>query len=203
MSMWNTLADDAIIATTIASLKKNNIDAFVVANKEEAKTKILELLPKGAEVFTMTSMTLEAIGVLPDINESGSYISVRKQLLSMNRETQMREMRKLGASPDWAVGSVQAVTTGGEVMIASNTGSQLAAYSQGAGNVIWVVGTQKIVNTRDEGFKRIYEHCLPLESERMQKLRGVGSEVKKILIVDKELRPGRTRVIFVKEMLGF
>lgn len=202
--MWDTLADDVTIEKTIASLKVNNINAMVVLSKEEAKIKLLEMLPIGAEVFTMTSMTLEAMRVLSEINDSGIYDSVRKTLLSMNRETQGREMRKFGAAPDWAVGSVHAVTEDGEVMIASNTGSQLAAYVYGAGHVIWVVGTQKIVKNREEGFRRIYEHSLVLESKRAQKAYGVAkSAVNKILMVDKETQPGRITAIFVKEILGF
>lgn len=203
--MWNIPADDGTVEKAVAALQSGNINASVVANKEEAKKKVLELVPKGAEVFTVTSKTLEAIGVLPVINESGEYDSIRKKLLSMNRETQGREMRKLGASPDWALGSVHAVAMDGTVMIASNTGSQLAAYAQGAGNIIWVVGTQKIVTDIAEGMRRIYEYCLPLESARMSTMLGkpFQSSVSKILLVKKEVKPKRITLIFVKEILGF
>ncbi len=202
--MWTTLADQISLDKTIASLQANHIDTVAVANKEEAKKKLLELLPLGSEVFSMTSMTLEALGVLPDINESGKFDSVRKKLLLMNRETQGREMRKLGAAPDWAVGSVQAVTQDGQIMIASQTGSQLSAYASGAGHIIWVAGTQKIVQNIDEGFRRIYEHCLPLEGQRAKKAYGrSGSSVNKVLLVSKEIKPGRTTLIFVKKVLGF
>jgi formyltetrahydrofolate synthetase len=205
MGMWTTIPDEATITATVIALQSHGIDAGVVGTKEEVKKKLLEFLPKGAEVFTLTSMTLEAIGVLPNINESGEYSSVRKQLLSMNRETQGREMRKLGAAPDWAVGSVQAVTMDGEVMIASNTGSQQAAYVYGAGNVIWVVGAQKIVSDSEQGTRRIYEYCLPLESDRMSKQLGrpFQSSVSKILVIKKEVKPHRIQLILVKEVLGF
>ena len=122
----------------------------------------------------------------------------------MDRNTQGTEMKKLGSAPDWAVGSVHAITVEGHVMIASNTGSQLAAYASGASHIIWVVGTQKIVQNREDGFKRLYEHSLVLESERVKKAYGwPGSEIKKILLVDKEIAPGRSTVIFVPEVLGF
>jgi hypothetical protein len=205
MGMWTTIPDETVIVNTISALQSRGIDAIAVKTGEEAKMKLLELLPAGAQVFTMTSRTLESMGILPEINESGKYNSVRKQLLSMNRETQGREMRKLGAAPDWAVGSVQAVTIDGEVMIASNTGSQQAAYVYGAGNVIWVIGAQKIVSDSEQGTKRIYEYCLPLESERMSKQLGkpFQSSVSKILVIKKEVKPHRIQLIFVKEVLGF
>ena len=121
----------------------------------------------------------------------------------MDRATQGREIRKLGSAPDYAAGSVQAVTEDGQVLIASNTGSQLAPYAAGAGKVIWVVGSQKIVKDLNEGFKRIWEYCLPREEEHMQQLYKLSTAANKVLIVNRELRPGRTTMIIVKEELGF
>ncbi len=121
----------------------------------------------------------------------------------MNRETQGREIRKLGGAPDYAAGSVQAVTEDGHVMIASNTGSQLGPYAMGAGKVIWVVGSQKIVKDLNEGLRRIQEYCQPLEEEHMRQLYNVGTSVNKVLIVNREFRPGRITMILVKEELGF
>lgn len=200
---WTTLADENTVRQTMAALKANNIDAMLMNSGEEAKHKVLAMIPKGAQVFTMQSMTLKALELDTAINESGEYDSVRNILNTLDRATQGREMKKLGSAPDWTVGSVHAVTQDGHLMIASNTGSQLAAYASGASHVIWIVWTQKIVKNHEEGFKRIYEHSLPLESERLQKLYNIQSSVNKILIIDKESMPGRSAVIFVPEVLGF
>jgi len=201
---YNIIPSDEIIQKTIASLKSNGIGAMVVENGEAAKTKALELIPAQSEVMDMTSVTLETIGIAKEINESGKYNSVRNQLNSMDRKTQNSEMQKLGAAPVYAIGSVHAVTQEGQVVIASNTGSQLPAYAYGAAKVIWVVGAQKIVEDLDAAFKRIYEYVLPLESERARKAYGVeGSNVSKLLIVSKEIAPNRITIIFVKEVLGF
>ena len=87
-------------------------------------------------------------------------------MFAMNRETQGREIRKLGGAPDYAAGSVHAVTEDGQVLIASNTGSQLGPYASGAGKVIWVVGAQKIVRDLNEGLRRIQEYTYPLEEDQ-------------------------------------
>ena len=121
----------------------------------------------------------------------------------MNRETQGREIRKLIAAPDFAAGSVHAVTEDGHVLIASATGSQLGPYASGAGRVIWVVGAQKIVKDLNAGFRRIQEHVVPLEEEHMQQLYKVGTAVNEMLIVNRATRPGRITMILVKEELGF
>lgn len=200
---WDKLASDVQIRTTIKSLKANGIDAIIVENGEEARGKVLEILPKGSEVMNMSSTTLDTIGLSKEIMESEKYNSVNKKLMSMDRKTQGREMNKLGAAPEWTIGSVHAVTEDGHVLIASNSGSQLSAYTYGAGHVVWIVGTHKIVKNLDEGMKRIYEHSLPLEDARARKAYGVGSGVNKMLIVNKEKIPGRITMILVKEKLGF
>jgi hypothetical protein len=201
---YGKLASDEAIAQAKQALEANGMTVMVAASGEEAKTQALGLIPQGSEVFTMTSVTLDTIGLPAEIQESGKYDSVRNKLEKMDSATQAREKRMLGAAPDYAVGSVHAVTADGSLMIASNTGSQLPAYAYGAEKVIFVVGAQKIVPDRDVGMKRLYEHVLPLESERAHKAYGVpGSFISKMLIINKELTPGRITVILVKEQLGF
>ncbi len=203
MGEWDELADDSAIEKTVSALKANGISALVVENAEEARKKVLELLPQGAEVMNMSSVTLETTGIAKEINESGKFDSAKKKLYSMDRNTQGREMMKFGAAPDWTVGSVHAVTEDGKVLIASATGSQLPAYAYAAGKVIWVVGTQKIVKNFAEGMKRIEEYVFPLEDARARKAYGMGSGVNKMLIVNKEFSPERITLVFVKEKLGF
>ena len=198
------LKQENIIIKTSDALKANGFDVYIARNGTEAEKKVLGLLPDGAEVMNMTSATLDKIGVSADIESSGKYVPIRKKLMSLDRNTQGSEMRKLGSAPEWSIGSVHALTQDGKVMIASATGSQLPAYSYGAEKVIWVVGKQKIVENVEEGFKRIYEYALPLESERARKAYGVqGSSVNKLLIVNKEHIPGRITIIIVNEELGF
>lgn len=202
--MWDTVKDDAAIEKTIEALGANGITAEVVENGSAAKARVLELIPEGAEVMDMTSVTLADTGIVDEITKSPRYASVRNKLNAMDRAKEGHEMQKMGAAPEWTVGSVHAVTEDGVVMIASNTGSQLPAYAYGASHVIWVVGAQKLVKNLDEGMKRIYDHVLPLEADRARKAYGVaGSNVSKLLIVNKEVSPDRIRMIIVKEKLGF
>ena len=205
MKKWGELSSDESIAKTIEALKANGIDAMVVANGEEAKKKVLELLPKGAEVMNMSSVTIDTLGLAKEINESGKFDSVKNKLSKMDRKTQKLEMQRIGAAPQYALGSVHAVTEDGKVIIASNTGSQLPAYAYGSSHVIWVVGAQKITKNVDEGTRRVYEYVLPLESKRANKAYNIttGSFVSKMLIINKERLPGRLTLILVKEKLGF
>ena len=204
---WNTVADQQTLEKTVDALKITGVNAIIVDSAKEAKEKVLELVPKGAEVLTMTSITLADTEIAKELDESGNYNSVRNKLTAMNRETQHREMQRLGAAPEWAVGSVHAVTEDGKVVAVSNGGSQLPAYVNGSDHVIWVVGAQKIVKNLDDAMKRIYDYVLPLETERARKAYNLddsfNSNVSKVFILNKELNPKRLTMVLVKESLGF
>ncbi len=197
------LATDEQITRTAQALEANNIHSIIARESVEAKRIFFELIPDGAEVFLGASITLEKLGIREEIEKSGRYDALRPRMFAMNRETQGREIRKLGGAPDYAAGSVQAVTEDGHVLIASNTGSQLGPYAMGAGKVIWVVGSQKIVKDINKGLRRIQEYCRPLEEEHMRQMYNMGTSVNKVLIVNREFRPDRITMIIVKEELGF
>jgi hypothetical protein len=196
-------ASDEQIQRTAQALEKNNIKTLIAENGEDAKRMFFELVPEGAEVFLGSSVTLERLGIKDEIDKSGKYNALRPKMFAMDRATQGREIRKLGGAPDYAAGSVHAVTEDGRVMIASNTGSQLGPYASGAGKVIWVVGAQKLVKDIDEGMRRLEEYVVPLEDVLMQELYNVHTYVSKLLIVNREVRPDRITMIIVKEELGF
>jgi L-lactate utilization protein LutC len=197
------LAIDERIERTSKALEANGIQTLVAENSAEAKRLFFELVPEGSEVFLGASVTLEQLGIVADVDQSGRFDALRPKMYAMNRETQGREIRKLISAPDFAAGSVHAVTEDGHVLIASNTGSQLGPYASGAGKVIWVVGAQKIVKNLDDGLRRLNEHVVPLEEEHMQQLYKVGTAVNQMLVVNRASRPGRITMILVKEELGF
>lgn len=203
MEKWEKLAGENSLKKTVEALEKNGIEVFIVENGQEARKKVFELIPEGSEVMNNTSVTLDAIGVSKELAESGKYVSIRKKVTDLNNENQRRELRRMSATADYDIGSVQAVTEDGQLVIASNSGSQLSPISSGSNHVILVISTQKIVKNLDDAFLRINEWSLPLESERMKKLYGISSNVSKILIINREPFPNRMKVILVKEKLGF
>lgn len=196
-------ASDERLARIVTALEANNLSPVVVETGQQARQAVLDRLPEGATVFTSNSHTLEAIGVRSEIEQSSRFQAVRPRLLALKRQQRVREMRHLGASPDVVIGSVHAVTEQGHVLIASGTGSQLASYAYGAQTVIWVVGKQKLVRDLDEELQRIQEYCYPLENARMRERSGQETIIGKILLVQREITPGRIAVVLVKENLGF
>ncbi len=200
---YHEIASDEEIDNAKEALTENGFKVKVVENLAEAKKLVEKLIPEGSEVLTNTSVTLDTAGIAQEINESGRYVSVRNKFMPLaGNPDKAVEMKRLGSGADYALGSVHAVTEDGQVVIASASGSQLPGYAYGASNVIWVVGSQKIVKDLDEALDRVENHAFRLENKRALKAYGVNSSLNKILIYRKETTE-RVTIILVKESIGF
>src|SRR5262249_7114927 len=133
---FTTAASEAQLASLAERLRERNFEVLVVDTASEVRSAVLARIPEGSEVHSGKSKTLEDAGLLKSLMESGKYAFLRTRLFKMDRQTQMREMRKLGAAPDFMIGSVQAVTEAGQLVSASASGSQLGPYASGAGQLI-------------------------------------------------------------------
>jgi LUD domain len=200
---FGTATDDATVKRTAAALEANGMTVIRAADAAEAKRIVLSLIPEGSQVHHGASQSLDASGISDEIDQSGRYEALRPRIWSMDRGTQADEIRRLGAAPDVMLGSVHAVTQTGSLLAASMSGSQLGPYLSGAGRVILVVGSQKIVADVEEGLRRIDEYALPLEDARAMAAYGIHSAVNKVLIINREIIPGRITVVLVDEVLGF
>ena len=200
---FSKLASDEQIERAAKALEESQIHVRIAEDGREAEKMVFDLLPEGAEVFTASSQTLEQLGIPDALARSEQYTLVREQLKQMDPKTRNREMEELGATPEYILGSVHAVTEDGQVLVASNTGSQLAPYAASASKVIWVVGAQKIVRDMDEAVKRIEEYAYPREDERLREATGKPSGINKMLLINKEIKSDRTTMIIVKEELGY
>jgi hypothetical protein len=193
-------ADRAAVDRTAEALRLRGFDVRVADDSAAARDAVLALVPEGAEVGQGASITLEQIGVTAAI-EAGGHEAIRPKTRSMDRATQMREIRKLGAAPDIQLNSVQAVTEDGQILVVAASGSQIGPISFGAGRVILVVGAQKIVPDLETAFRRVDEYSLPLENVRAKQAYGRNSVVNKLLIMRGDF-PGRTTVVLVRDAIG-
>jgi LUD domain len=184
-----------------AALTEHGFAVEILDDAAAARTRIKDLIPEGAIVFTGASETLRLSGIDEDINKSGRYDSLKSRP-PMDRATQRNEIWAALSTPDVLVGSVAAVTETGSLVAASASGSQLPGYAGAAARVIWVVGAQKVVPDLPAALRRIEEHCLPLENERAMKVYGVPSALNRVLILNAESEPGRGTVLLLREAIG-
>ena len=186
-----------------AALRSHGFTVEILDDAAAARTRVKDLIPEGASVFTGASETLRLSGIDADINTSGRYQAVRPRVVAMHRVTEADGIRRLLASPDVVVGSVAAVTETGSLVAASATGSQLPSYAGGAGRRIWIAGAQKIVPDLSAALRRVEEHCLPLETARAQAAYGQPSAINHLLILNAEPYPGRSTVLLLRQAIGF
>jgi LUD domain len=199
---FTTLPDEQTLAATVVALEEHGFSVEVVDDLDGAREAVIAGIPEGSSVMTNTSVTLQETGIADAIDGGGPYESARNRMMALDFATQLQEMKAIAGQPEYALGSVHAVTRDGTLVIASASGSQLASYAWGAANVVFVVGAQKLVAGLEEAHERIVEHSLPLEDSRAYAAYGQNSRVGKILEIHQE-DPGRIHVVLIRQQIGF
>jgi hypothetical protein len=203
MTRFTTLPDEDTLAATVVALEEHGFSVEVVDDFESARRSVLARIPDGSPVMTNTSVTLQETGIEAAINSpDGPYESARNKMMALDYRTQAQEMKVIAGQAEYVLGSVHAITADGALVIASASGSQLAAYAWGAPNVILVAGTHKLVPSLQAAHERVVEHSLKLEDVRAQAAYGQHSYVGKLLEIRQEL-PGRIHVVLIRRPVGF
>ena len=186
---FTELPDEPALQATVVALEEHGFSVEVAGDLDAARRAVLARIPEGSAVMTNTSVTLAETGIADAVNEGGGrWESVRNKMFALDFATQAQEMKVIGGQPEYALGSVHAITRDGTLVIASASGSQLASYAWGAANVIFVVGAQKLVPTLAAAHERIYRHSLPLEDARAQAAYG---------------QPGRVHIVLIRQPVGY
>ncbi|TSC67029.1 MAG: hypothetical protein G01um101466_814 [Parcubacteria group bacterium Gr01-1014_66] len=131
--------------------------------------------------------------------------NLHEEIIAEKDPARQAMLRKQAALSDYYLGSVHAVAETGQLVIASNSGSQLPHIVFTSPNLIFVVGIQKIAPDLDAALLRVREYVLPLEDKRMKDVGMGGSAISKLLIFEREpvFLGRKVHVIFVNEKIGF
>lgn len=203
---YDNLADKSIIARTKQALEQKGYKVFVLESGKQALEKIKGMIPKGASVMNGSSKTLEQIGYLEYL-KSGQHgwKNLHQDVWAEKDPVKKKALRKQAILSDFYLGSVHALIENGEFIVASNTGSQLPHIVFSSDNLIFVIGTQKIVPTLDEGLKRLQEYVIPLEEQNMKNKFGVGTNLSKLVIfkMESSFSTRKINLILINEKLGF
>lgn len=204
--MYDTLASSEIVAKTVEGLKARGFDPIIVGTKAEALEKIKELVPQGASVMNGSSTTLDEIGFI-DYLKAGAHgwNNLHEAIILEKDPAKQSDLRKYSVVSDFYLGSVHALSETGEMVIASNTGSQLPHLVFTSPNLILVVGTHKITPTLADALKRLEEYVVPREDARALKAYGVHTAKNKTVILHGEspMMKRKVHVLLVNEKLGF
>jgi hypothetical protein len=194
------IIDEALLG----ALERRGFSPVHVATGAQARDLVLEQLPHDALVAHGGSTTLQQIGLIDALRESGSVRYANAQWTAEQDATKRLGIRKaLSLHADVFLGSVQAVTRSGEVVGADQSGSRQAFYLYGPGKVVWIVGSNKIVDDLDDALIRLRDVVTPLEDARVKASGLPGTDANKVVIFNGEAILGRITIILVDESLGF
>ncbi|MCL5958270.1 MAG: lactate utilization protein [Chloroflexi bacterium] len=199
----------------IPELKKRNIDALYCETADQARAAVLEMIPRGSSVHTGGSVTLRECGIV-DALKTGPYEYYNQTIQSEDDESRRYDLRRRATTADYCLGSINALSLTGEIVNIDGGGSRIGGYVYGAKKVILVTGVNKIVPSLEEALRRARHFAAVANSFREDKVTpcagdGICHESEcypperqcgKVLIIEKESRPGRITVVFVGEQLG-
>ena len=194
-------ASEATLEALAERMRARNFEVVIVDDGAAAKPEVLSRVPEGSQVHSGKSKTLEDAGIFDEFMDNEQYDFIRRRTLKMDRNTQRDEMRRAGAAPDFMVNSAHAVTEAGQIVMTSATGSQIGPIASGAGQLILVIGSQKVVPDLDMAFRRIEDYVIPYEEDRLNVAHGVA-KMNRTLILEGDHTPGRTTIILVRTPIG-
>jgi hypothetical protein len=199
------------IEETIKAINRNNMEAIYVEDRRAALEEILRRIPEGAIVTHGGSYTIKELGIV-EILKKGNYRYLQQEIRA--DDTLQYKLEIKGFSSDVYLTSVNAITMQGELMALDGFGNRAACLLFGPKKVLVVAGKNKIVDTLEEGIKRIKDYVAPVHARRRNwdlpcttagKCVDCNSERRicnKLAILQYERNKDRISVILVGEDLG-
>ena len=154
-----------MIEKVLENLKKNRMDAYFAASKEDVVPLVKELVQEGASVASGGSMTLKETGVA-ELLRSGYYQFFDRTAPGISLEEKEKIERET-FSADAFFCSANAITEQGELVNVDGTANRIAAIAYGPKSVIVVAGINKIVKNVEEGIRRVKTIAAPLNTKRL------------------------------------
>ncbi|NCD11431.1 MAG: lactate utilization protein [Epsilonproteobacteria bacterium] len=190
--------------------EKHGFELICVPDKEEALRMAMSFIKPQMRIGLGGSTSVKEIGLYEYV-ASRTDITLFNQYESGISIEENVERRRQGLLVDLYICSTNALTKNGELVNADGSGNRVAAQIFGPKKVLIIAGKNKLVETIEDGFKRIREVAAPKNLERMNNVaKSMGKVPRYTLetigqkfsyITGDEV--GRTTIILVDEVLGF
>jgi len=204
--------DKSMELEIIKNFKSRNIDVTFFETLEQAKDRIIELIPIECSVGIGNSKTLKEINISKLLNERGNVV-FDKTLAESKEES--NQMKKKSLLSDWYITGTNAISKEGHVVNIDHSGNRVAAMIYGPDNVIVVVGKNKICETLDVAIQRVRNISVPLNAKRagynppclkLKKCVDCKTDERvcfNLVIIEGQFVKDRMKLFIVNEELGF
>ncbi len=192
-------------------LKSCGYDAHFVKDKAEALSLAKTYIKSDMSVGLGGSESVKEIGLLDYLLNNKEITLYNQYEAGISMEENIKR-RKMGIISDIFVTSTNAITKDGKLVNADGSGNRVAALCYGPTNVLLIVGINKIVDTLENGFKRVMEVAAVKNINRINnKAIEMGKEPKynlenianKFSWIKGDDIKGRIIIILVDEELGY
>lgn len=199
--------------TIIENLKKRQMEGFYCSTKEDAKKKVLELIPSGSSVAHGGSMTLAECGITEAVSSRDDLTFYDRGKASTPEE--VGEIYRKAFSCDTYLMSTNAITLDGELVNIDGNGNRVAALIFGPASVLVVCGMNKAAVDVKSAIERVRNFASPPNCNRLNRktpcaVTGTCADClspdsicAQMVITRKSMTPGRIKVLLVGEELGY
>lgn len=146
------------------TLRQKNYIPIYAENSKEAREVILNLIPLNSSIALGGSVTINELDIIDTFRSDKYYLFDRYN--QPDWSSTLKCMRD-GMLADYFLTSTNAISKNGELVQTDSGGNRVSSLLWGPKNVIIVCGINKLVNTWQDGMKRIKDFVGPLNSKRI------------------------------------
>lgn len=193
----------------------NNMDAFILASKDDVIQYLKLNIPNQALVGVGGSQTLFECDVIDYLREADVNFLDRYQVGLIRSEVEDIFRRSLLS--DYYISSVNAISEKGEIYNVDGNGNRVAALLYGPRKVILIVGENKLVKDEAAAIERVRSVAAPMNAMRLQKdtpctqfatcfdCKSDGRICASYVTLRRQTtnNQGRITVLLVKDILGY
>ena len=195
----------------VKNLQSRHFEAYYCANKEEALSKALELIPEGTSVGWGGALTVQQIGLADAVKKGNYHVFDRDSCKTPEEKTQIQQQIMFA---DTFLMGANALSLDGQMVSIDGTGNRVAALIYGPKSVIVVAGMNKVMDNLEQAYHRARTVAAPTNQQRFEgatpcTVTGVCGDCKSEcsicnqIVITRNCRPaGRIKFILVGEELG-
>ena len=157
----NIVKRNALLAqTVITGLESRNMRGYYAANKEEALSLALSLIPKGSSVTMGGAMSAHEIGLVEAV-KGPDYRFIDRDAYSDKRAAMLDAY-----DADVFLCSANAMTEDGILVNIDGNANRVSAIAQGPKKVVVIAGMNKVCKDLDSAMKRARNVAAPTNAQR-------------------------------------
>lgn len=196
----------------LKNLRSRHFEAYYCEDRDQALTKALELIPKGASVGWGGALSAQQIGLLDALN-GGQYQAIDRDKAETPEEREKAMKRCLLA--DVFITGANALSLDGQMVNIDGNGNRVAAIVYGPESVVVIAGMNKVTDTLEDAIRRARTVAAPMNKQRFPgqtpcEVTGTCADCKSDgcicnqMLITRNCKPaGRIKFILVGEALGF